>query len=105
MYKMDRIRLWNKMLSRQVYVQFDIGVWKEFETGRLYVNSSSGRVPDSRSRSSSFEPHWKHCVVSLNKTLYPLLSTGATQEDWPNITETLLTRDLKNQIKQTQSNN
>ena len=22
-----------------------------------------------------------HCVVSLNKTLYPLLSTGSTQED------------------------
>ena len=23
----------------------------------------------------------KHCVVSLRKTLYPLLSTGSTQED------------------------
>ena len=23
----------------------------------------------------------RHCVVSLSKTLYPLLSTGPTQED------------------------
>ena len=34
-----------------------------------------------------FEPHQRHCVVSLSKTLYLLLSTGSTQEgpsrhDW-----------------------
>ena len=28
-----------------------------------------------------FETHEKHCVVSLRKTLYPLLSTCSTQED------------------------
>ena len=25
--------------------------------------------------------HWRHCFVSLSKTLYPLISTGSTQED------------------------
>ena len=27
------------------------------------------------------EAHQRHCVVSLIKTLHPLLSTGSTQED------------------------
>ena len=36
---------------------------------------------DSRSRSYGFEPHRRHCVVSLSKTLYPLLSTRSSQED------------------------
>ena len=37
----------------------------------------SGRVLDSRLRGCRFEPHWRHhCVVSLSKTLYSLLSTG-----------------------------
>ena len=40
-----------------------------------------GRVLDLRSRGCRFEPHCRHCVVSLKKTLYPLLSTGSTQED------------------------
>ena len=26
-------------------------------------------------------PYQKHCVVSLSKALYPLFSTGSTQED------------------------
>ena len=40
----------------------------------------SVRVVDSRSRGCWFEPHRRHCIVSLSKTLYLLLSTGATQE-------------------------
>ena len=31
--------------------------------------------------SLSLTAGWSHCVVSLCKTLYPLLSTGSTQED------------------------
>ena len=46
----------------------------------------SSTVLDSRSRGCGFEPYLRHCVVSLSKTLYPLLS----QEDW----------DVKNQNKQ-----
>ena len=36
----------------------------------------SGRVLDSRLRGCGFEPHQRHCVVSLSKTLYPLLISG-----------------------------
>ena len=28
----------------------------------------SGRVLDSRPKGRRFEPHWRHCVVSLSKT-------------------------------------
>ena len=28
----------------------------------------SGRVLDSRPNGRDFEPHWRHCVVSLSKT-------------------------------------
>ena len=41
----------------------------------------SDRVHDPRLRGCGFEPHRRHCIVSLSKTLYPLLSTGSTQED------------------------
>ena len=41
----------------------------------------SGRVVDSRWRGCTFELHQSNCIVSLSKTLYPLLSTGITQED------------------------
>ena len=41
-------------------------------------------------------------VVSLSKTLYPLLSTGLTQEDSPNMTEYYLTGRYRiKQSKQT----
>ena len=38
----------------------------------------SGRVFDY---GCWFETHWRHCAVSLCKIVYPLLSTGSTQED------------------------
>ena len=44
----------------------------------------SGRVLDLRLRCCWFEPHWRHFVVSLSKTLYPMLSLlclGSTEED------------------------
>ena len=41
----------------------------------------SVRVLDSRQRDRGFEPHRRHCVVSLSKTHLSLLSTGSTQED------------------------
>ena len=30
---------------------------------------------------AGFEPHRRHCVVYLSKTLYPLLCTDSNQED------------------------
>ena len=53
-----------------IFIRPDRGVWW-----------LSGRVPESRSRGCGFEAHRRHCILSLSKTLYPLLSTGSTQED------------------------
>ena len=54
------------------------------------VKRLSGRVLDSKSRGCRFEPHWRHhCVVSLSKTLYPLLSKY--RKIHPDITEKLFT--------------
>ena len=46
-------------------------------------SGSVGKVLDWGSKGCWFEPHlWpNHCVVSLSRTLYPLLSTGSHQED------------------------
>ena len=41
----------------------------------------SGRVLDSESWGWGLDPHRRHCIVSLSKTLYNLLSTGSTQND------------------------
>ena len=41
----------------------------------------SGGVLDLRPRGSGFEPHWRHCVLSLRKAHLSLLSTGSTKED------------------------
>ena len=62
----------------------------------------SGRVLDSRPKGRGFEPHRRHCVVSLSKTYLSLLSTGSTQEDPSRITERLLSgRKESNQTNKT----
>ena len=48
---------------------------------KLMCSGSVGRVLDSVLNGLEFETHQRHCVVSLSKTQYPLLSTGSTQED------------------------
>ena len=35
-------------------------------------------------------PWWTCCVMSLSKTLFPLLSTGSTQEDLPDMAEKMV---------------
>ena len=57
------------------------------------------RVLDSRTRGCGFEPHTRHWVVSLSKTLYPLLSTGYTKED-PFQLGHKESKQTKNQINQ-----
>ena len=42
----------------------------------------NGRVLDLGSKGFCLETCWRHCVVSLSKTLYPLLSTGLTPEKY-----------------------
>ena len=50
----------------------------------------SGRVLDSRPEGHGFEPHQRHCVVSLSKTINPSLVLVQPRKTHPFITERLL---------------
>ena len=50
----------------------------------------SGRVLDSRPRGRGFEPHRRHCVVSLSKNINPSLVLVQLRKTRPFITERLL---------------
>ena len=50
----------------------------------------SGRVLDSRPRGCGFEPHQRHCIVSLSKNIYPSLVLVLPRKTCPFITERLL---------------
>ena len=50
----------------------------------------SGRVLDSRPKGRRFEPHWRHCVVSLSKNINPSLILFQPRKTCPFITERLL---------------
>ena len=65
----------------------------------------SGRVLDSRPKGRGFEPHWRHCVVSLSKNINPCLVLVQPRKIRPFITERLLMgRKESNQTnKQTKS--
>ena len=77
---------------------------------KYYVEPSqhllNGRVLDLGSKGHKFKTHRMHCVVSLGKTLYLLLSTGSSQEKRkiPRLTETLLTGKLSINTSKTKTN-
>ena len=50
----------------------------------------SGRVLDSRPKGRAFEPHRRHCVVSLSKNINPSLVLVQPRKTSPFITERLL---------------
>ena len=50
----------------------------------------SDRVLDSRPRGRGFEPHRRHCVVSLSKNINPSLVLAQPRKTRPFITERLL---------------
>ena len=50
----------------------------------------SGRVLDSRPKGRGFEPHRRHCVVSLSKNINPSLVLVQPRKIRPFITERLL---------------
>ena len=50
----------------------------------------SGRVLDSRPKGRGFEPHRRHCVVSLSKNINPSLVLVQPRKTRPYITERLL---------------
>ena len=50
----------------------------------------SGRVRGLRLRGRGFEPHWRHCVVSLSRNINPGLVLVHPRKTRPFITERLL---------------
>ena len=50
----------------------------------------SGRVLDSRPKGRVFEPHRRHCIVSLSKNINPSLVLVQPRKTRPFITERLL---------------
>ena len=60
----------------------------------------SGRVLDSRLKGRGFEPHRRHCVVSLSKNINPSLVLVQPRKTHPFITErSLMGRKESNQTK------
>ena len=64
-----------------------------------------GRVLDSRPRGCGVEPKQCHCVVSLSKTYYSLLSSCSTQEDPSENNLKIGDWDVKTQITQAKFSN
>ena len=59
----------------------------------------SGRVLDSRPKGHGFEPHRRHCVVSLSKNINPSLVLVQPRKTRPYIKERLwMGRKESNQI-------
>ena len=56
----------------------------------LGVQWLSGRVLDSRLKGRGFEPHRRHCVVSLSKNIIPSLVLVQPRKTHPYITKILL---------------
>ena len=50
----------------------------------------SGKVLDSRPKGRGYEPHRRHCVVSLSKNISPSLVLVQPRKTRPFITERLL---------------
>ena len=75
----------------QVLGSFIYSLHAEFEE----PSGSVGGVLDLGSNGHKFQTRhqWSRCVVSMSMTLYPLLTTGLTQEDrkWSDINAKLLT--------------
>ena len=57
-----------------------------YPTSFLGGQWSIGRVLDSRPRGRGFEPHWRHCVVSLSKNINPSLVLVQLRKTRPFIT-------------------
>ena len=66
----------------------------------LLARELSGRALDSRPKGLGFEPHRRHCVVSLSKNINPSLVLVLPRKTRPFITERLLMgRKESNQTK------
>ena len=69
--KIITILRWNFLLSKPM-----VNVYEFTHVGKEHSVSVEECL---RSKGQLFKTHWRHCVVSLSKTFYPLLKTGSTQ--------------------------
>ena len=69
---------------------WNIPTFPTFYIENLGAQWLSGRVLDSRPKGRRFEPHWRHCLVSLSKNINPSLVLVQPRETRPFITERLL---------------
>ena len=76
------------------------GLQAQASLAALGVQWLSGRVLDLRPKGRGFEPHRRHCVVSLSKNINPSLVLVQPRKTSPFITERLLMgRKESNQTK------
>ena len=69
--------------------------------GHLGAQWLNGRVLDSKLKGSGFEPHRRHCALSLSKSIDPSLVLIKSRKTRPYITERMLMgRKESNQTKQ-----
>ena len=68
-------------------IQLLCSIVSTFSVGAQWL---SGRVLDSRPKGRGFEPHRRHCVVSLSKNINPSLVLVQPRKTRPFITERLL---------------
>ena len=76
------------------------------DKSKLGAQWLSGRVFDLRPNGRGFEPHQRHCVVSLSKNINPSLVLVQPRKTRPFITERLLmgrkeSKQTKNKSKST----
>ena len=65
--------------------------WTHTRQAREHSSSVVECLTRDRGDAGQFEPHRRHCVVSLSKTHLSLLSTGSTdRNNRPDITEKVL---------------
>ena len=72
---------------RSLFYLFLSGQFTQVIQGAQWL---SGRVLDSRQRGRVFEPHQRHCVVSLSNNINPSLVLVQPRKTHPFITERLL---------------
>ena len=75
-------------------------LWMGHSVSQTQFGERTGRVLDSRPKGHGFEPHRRHCVVSLSKNINPSLVLVQPRKTHPFITERLLMgRKESNQTK------
>ena len=73
-----------------LYFHYKHIVYGNIDSVSVYTLMLSGRMLDSRPKGRGFEPHWRHCDVSLSKNINPSLVLVQPRKTRPFMTERLL---------------